>query len=269
MISLIIISYNSAEILINQLGSLLDTRQYQPIIIDNASPDGSAEILRSRFPFATVIALTHNIGYGRAANVGLRSVKSPYALLLNPDLSASVEQIQKLLDHARHDPESAIWGPSTKAADFTGGEPEAVEWISGCAMLFDVRKIHQVGLFDENIFLFFEETDLCQRILDAGYGIKLCRDVYFNHTSGCACPSNPAVEWLKHWHYGWSRCYFYSKHSPLDVKRNPKRQHAQYRWKALIAITKKKRAKYKAQAAGSKAFLDGEKAFLSNGLPNR
>lgn len=268
MLSIIIVSYNSASVLIKSLDSLISSNRYPVIIVDNASKDNSAALLKSRFPVATIKALPQNIGYGRAANIGLQTANTPYALLLNPDLSASIEDIQRLSDYSSKDPETALWGPASRKNDFTKEPPVSVDWISGCAMFFDLKKLSNVGFFDENIFLFFEETDLCKRIRDAGYQIKLCRDIYFDHDSGHACEPSPAVEQLKNWHYGWSRCYYFNKHDPLNRKRTPQKQHAQYRRKSLTALASQKRRKYKAQAQGAKAFLDGEPAFLPDGTPH-
>lgn len=267
MLTIVTISYNSGEVLQKCLAPLIDSGAYPVIIIDNASTDGSAEALRHRFPGARVKALPQNIGYGRAANVGLGMIKTPYALLLNPDLIASSDDVERLLARAQSDPDSAIWGPASRKEDLTGESPQAVNWISGCAMLFDVTKIRQVGLFDENIFLFFEETDLCIRAIDSKFTVKLCKDVFFDHMLGQATTHNPAIEMMKSWHYGWSRCYYFDKRGWVQGKYNPKRQYAQYRFKSIVATKEAKRLKYKAQAEGALAFLRGEKAFLPDGSP--
>jgi GT2 family glycosyltransferase len=247
--------------------SLVRSKKYSTIIVDNASSDRSAEKLRRHFDGIQIEALEKNIGYGRAANVGLRMVQTPYALLLNPDILATPEDVIRLLTHAVGDKCAAIWGPVAGTEELEDSPPEAVEWIRGCAMLFDVAKIRAVGLFDEEIFLFFEETDLCTRVISSGYEIKLCKDVLFEHLLGRSCVSNPAIEYMKGWHYGWSRCYYFDKHMPNIKKRTPERQYFQYRLKALTAIGPEKRCRYKAQADGAKAFLVGEKAFLGDGSP--
>ncbi len=87
-LSLIIISYNSAGIIEQCQRELLDAMPFPTLIVDNASPNQSTTVLKKEFPRAEIIALEQNIGYGRAANVGLRKIKTPYALLLNPDLTA-------------------------------------------------------------------------------------------------------------------------------------------------------------------------------------
>lgn len=270
MLTIITISYNSQHMLTRCLGPLIDSGVYPVLIIDNASTDHSAEALISRFPDAPVKALPKNIGYGRAANAGLDMVKTPYALLLNPDLVASADDIQRLLDHARVDHDNtAIWGPASQQSDFTHEPPQPVKWISGCAMLFNMEKLGEIGFFDENIFLFFEETDLCERALDGGFKIKLCKDVFFDHMRGQATTPSQAIEIMKNWHYGWSRCYYFNKRGIVNGKRNPKRQYVQYKLKSIFATTTAKRLKYKAQAEGALAFLKGKKAFLSDGSPQK
>ncbi|MFA7172427.1 MAG: glycosyltransferase family 2 protein [Kiritimatiellia bacterium] len=269
-LTIIIVSYNSQEVINRCLSPLLNDQAFRFIIVDNASTDNSAERLRLRFPHADILTLPANIGYGRAANVGLHKTTTPYALLLNPDLITTTAEIQKLLGHAlQGSANTAIWGPATKKSDCTDEPPKSVEKISGSAMLFDMAKLNSIGYFDKNIFLFFEENDLCKRAISSGHSIQLCGDIFFDHLLGQGSSPNPAIEYMKSWHYGWSRCYYFNKHEASIVKRRPKRQYAQYHRKALFALNSAKRLKYSAQAAGAKAFLLGEKAFLPNGFPQQ
>jgi len=270
MLSVIIISFNSASIIDACQKELLCSDRFKTIIVDNASPDGSAETLRKRLPNVEVIALEQNIGYGRAANVGLRKVETPYALLLNPDLITTTGEIEKLLAHVKNDTtNTAIWGPATYKKDYTGDAPKNINWISGGAMLFDVKKIKQVGLFDENIFLFSEETDLCERTLAAGHGIKWCRDVFFDHLTGQACPFDPKIEQMKWWHFGWSQCYRMTKNGHCTWLKNPKRKYLTSLLHSLVTLSRSKRIKWQSKATGAKAFIAGEKAFDNDGNPKR
>jgi len=267
-LTIITISYNSQKILSQCLAPLIESGKYPVIIIDNASPDDSESALKNRFPQAKTIALKQNIGYGRAANLGLEMVETPYALLINPDLKAEVEDIQQLLNHALTDSsQTAIWGPASENEDNTGAPPQTVKWISGCAMLFEMDKLRKIGLFDENIFLFFEETDLCERANAAGFTITQCNDVYFEHLLGQASTPSPAIEQLKNWHFGWSSAYFHSKHKLISKKQNPKRRLFTYRRKSIFNLNHTSRIKYKNRANGIRAFLSGEKAFDRQGLP--
>ena len=122
--------------------------------------------------------------------------------------------------------------------------------------------MQEVGFFDENIFLYFEETDLCKRTIESGFLIKLCGHIYFDHKIGAASTPSDHIESLKTWHYGWSKSYYYSKHYD-----KPKKQHLRYNLKRFTATSKIKREKYRHLANGSKAFLAGIPAFDDKGYP--
>lgn len=268
MVSLIIISYNSHRTLEKCLGALIQATKYPVIIIDNASPDGSGKLLETQFPNAVVKTLPQNQGYGRAANIALEMVSTPYALLLNPDLMATGGQIDQLLRRAQSDTnKTAIWAPATLEKDHGKASANEVEWVSGCAMLFEMEKLMEIGLFDENIFLFFEETELCTRTIQAGFGIQLHGDIHFQHLQGQACNPSPEIEALKAWHFGWSRCYYHNKYHPDNKQRSPERQYRQYRRKSLMTFSRQKHAAYLNKSKGVKAFMNGEKAFRENGKP--
>lgn len=268
MLTIITISYNSHGILTRCLDSLINSNTFPVIIIDNASTDGSAEKLKKDYPQAEVVALDHNIGYGRAANTGLQLVQTPYAMLLNPDLYATPESIETLLAYAEQTKNTAaIIAPAVKERDSSEASPEPVKWVSGSAMLFNMASMQKIGWFDENIFLFSEETDLCRRTVAAGFEILLCHTVYMEHLKGRSSPPDPKVEYMKNWHFGWSNAYYSTKHGFATGKKKPSRSARQYRIKALLATNSAKRAKYRARADGVCAFMAGEKAFLPDGTP--
>lgn len=267
-LTVVVVSYNSGEAMTPLLERIAEAPGLRVLVVDNHSSDGTPEQVRARFPKVEVIDAGGNLGYGRAANIGLSRAMGDYALLLNPDLLASPEDIDRLLAHARRDSDdTAIWGPATRAKDHTGAPPRPVHWVSGSAMLFHLAKISRVGLFDENIFLFSEETDLCERTLAAGHGIVLCPDVFFDHKVGQATRPNPRIEYMKWWHFGWSQCYRITKNGHSTLFRNPLRKYLNYRLHSLIATSARKRRKWKAKADGAQAFLRGEKAFRADGSP--
>lgn len=268
MLTIIFISFNSHLIISNCLEKLTNDPAFRIIVVDNHSTDGSAEQIRARFPTVEVIEQAQNIGYGRAANFVLRETATPYALLLNPDLTATPADIRKLLTHAENDTcNTAIWGPATRKKDFANGAPQRVNWVSGSAMLFDVQKIKRVGYFDENIFLFSEDTDLCERTISAGYSILLCRDIFIEHLVGHASTFDPNVEYMKWWHFGWSQCYRMKKNATCTLYKNPNRKYITYRIHSIISTSRAKRMKWRAKADGALAFLRGEKAFKADGNP--
>jgi GT2 family glycosyltransferase len=85
------------------------------------------------------------------------------------------------------------------------------DWIVGALMLFDMTMLRQVGMFDEHIFLFFEETDLCDRMLKAGYKLAICQHAEAEHYPGTSSTTSVQLTKIKAWHTGWSRAYYFNK----------------------------------------------------------
>lgn len=267
-LTVVFVTYNSHMVIGNCLTQLVSDPTLRIIVVDNNSTDDTPRRIRERFPGVRIIEQKQNIGYGRAANLVLRNTDAPYVLLLNPDMITTTAAIHKLLSHAVNDTtRTAIWSPATLKKDYTGEPPQEVKWVSGSAMLFNVEKIRKVGLFDENIFLFSEDTDLCERTIRAGYEIKLCRDILFNHYVGQSSSFDSKIEYMKWWHFGWSQCYRKTKNGHYMLFRNPWRKYFTYRIHSYIATSKAKRMKWKAKADGSLAYIRGVKAFRPDGSP--
>jgi len=269
-LTIISVSYNSASAFLSYWKKFLDTTQFKVVIVDNASCDDSVQILSRTFPGHHMLSLKSNIGYGRAANKGIEQCRSRFALLLNPDLKVSEELVIKLLALAMNDEDNtAIWAPAVAGAAFTGGQPVSVEAVLGAAMLFDLHRMNKVGFFDENIFLYSEETDLCYRTRQKGYEVKLCPGLYFEHIGDGSSAHHHSLVYMKSWHFGWSRCYYLHKHSLYSARYNPARMYRNYRFKSYIGLNSVNRLRYRGQADGIKAFIRGEKAFKADGNPQQ
>lgn len=261
-----IVSYNSHQVLSGCMRELLSEPHYRTLIIDNASSDQSAARLQASFPAVEIIPLPTNIGYGRAANVGMANTKTKYFLLLNPDLEITTSDIDRLLARALGLDESvALLAPAVERRDYLQQGLIAREWVIGAAMLFNLAALSPVGLFDENIFLFSEETDLCLRIRRAGLGIALDSDLFVNHLYRQSTPSSPAIEKLKDWHIAWSSCYVLNKHGMATGKKNPYRLLMIYLFKMLVSTSRFKRARYRGRLSGTWAFITGQSAFQADG----
>lgn len=268
LLTIIFVTFNSREVIQNGLANFAGDHNFKIIVVDNNSNDGTAALVRDLFHEVEVVEQKQNIGYGRAANVALRKTKTPYALLLNADIITTPSDIDKLLHHAVNDvSNTAIWAPTTDSREYSEVPSVQVNWVSGSAMLFDVEKISRIGLFDENIFLFAEETDLCERTIKAGYSIRLCRNVYFRHLSGQSCPPSVKTEYLRWWHFGWSQCYRIVKNGHVTIYRNPYTKYLGYLIHSFTATSRTKRMKWKAKSDGAKAYIRGEKAFRPDGSP--
>jgi GT2 family glycosyltransferase len=268
MLTVVIVSYNSATILERCMDELLLSGAFQIIIVDNNSPDGSADVLRNRYPKTTVVSLNQNIGYGRAANIGIHQADTPYIFLLNPDLCVGLTEITAFMNWIeREKPDAALYAPAVKTRDFLKQGAVAREWVIGAAMLFDMERMKHIGFFDENIFLFYEEKDLCYRIRAAHEKILLCSDFYFKHLKGKGSPHDERIETIKNWHVGWSSIYFLKKHTLDTGKHCIPLLISKYLVKSVFSWSPLKRKKFRVRLTGMKACLQGENAFLPDGTP--
>jgi hypothetical protein len=197
------------------LNSSLHGLMSEVFIIDNASKDNSAEILRSEYPNITLIENKLNVGFGRANNQALPFINSRYVLLLNTDAFVEQDTISKTVKYMDAHPNCGILGvrllgsdgelqPSCrffptpwsifinrtgihrlfknmKTIDEMNWDHASVrdcDWVPGCYYLVRKEVIDQVGLFDPRYFLYSEEMDHCFATKRAGWDVT-----YFPYTS--------------------------------------------------------------------------------------
>ena len=267
-LTIVIVTYNSYQVVTDCLDELLTSKPFPVIVVDNASSDDSGNRLKQQYPHIQLIQSHINLGYGRAANRAIAVTKTPYLLLINPDLKATSQAVGKLFEHMLScNDNTALIAPAVFVADHTQSGMIAKDHVIGAAMLFNLEALKTVGYFDENIFLFSEEDDLCLRIKKAGFMIYLDSDIYIEHLYRQSSIPSQAIEDLKNWHMAWSRAYFYNKHGLAVGKKNPKRMLALYWIKYLLATKKQKKALYKARYKGTMAFLRGRAAFREDEKP--
>jgi N-acetylglucosaminyl-diphospho-decaprenol L-rhamnosyltransferase len=218
-ITFLIVTYNSARVIEGCLKLLPNDQRI--IVLDNGSSDSTLEVV-SRYSHVEIVR-NSNIGYGKAANVGLSMATTPYAMLLNPDVRIDAQSIQVMLANIRKHPDIGMIGANTfhyengqkiyqKQHSYNEQGLCYTGWIVGALMMFNMQALKKVGLFDENIFLFFEETDLCDRFQAAGFKLAICKHAEAEHEWGTSTTSSMRVLKIRAWHSAWSRSYYYRKH---------------------------------------------------------
>jgi len=193
------------------------------IVVDNASTDGSVAMLNAGFPQVRVIANTENLGFTKGNNQGLVIARGAFLLLLNPDTEIQESALFTLIAYAKQNLAVGMIGPqllnpdqtiqpsrrrfptlpvlfleSTWVQKFTprsllkryymedhpDTEVQAVDWITGAAMLTRREVVSQVGGLDEGFFMYSEELDWCKRIKDAGWEIHYLPTARIIHHEG-------------------------------------------------------------------------------------
>ena len=217
------------------------------IFVDNGSEDDSVEQIHRFFPNSSLIANPRNIGFGAANNLALAQVKTPYALLLNPDCLPTPEFLDGMLRAAESFPDAAIIAPHLirrKGAPEVSYRWPSTHWVSrgtkadgpccvgfvcGAVMLLNMEVMKHIGFFDETFFLYYEDEDLCQRVFLNGQQIVLVPEVEITHLSrGSVKGPNPLKsEYIRGYHHAQSKLVFERKYfGAADA--------ARLRWKTLL-----------------------------------
>lgn len=225
------VTCNSAHCVDNLRSSLSAVSHV--VIVDNDSTDGTTEQVQGALPHAIVLRNKKNVGFGAANNIALSIVSTDYALLINPDCLATGKDIAALLDAATKFPEAAIISPILIRRNgdvdvsyrwsrqlWKSKGPEAsgaccVGFVSGAAMLLNMRQMADVGFFDEDFFLYYEDEDLCQRVFAQKKQIIVMPHIQIAHSNRGSVKGTQSLqfEFLRGYHHAQSKIYFHKKYN--------------------------------------------------------
>ena len=166
-ITVVITSFKSEKKIRNCLNSI--DKQCEVINVENSNNQDYKKKIENEFKNVKCILTGENLGYGKANNVGLKEVKTKYALILNPDTKLSNETLEGFLNLANKKKDFAIIGPGIVDGESNSmGEDKVrlVKSVKGYAMFLNLSEFKEIGFFDENIFFFLEEIDLCKRLIN-------------------------------------------------------------------------------------------------------
>lgn len=241
-VTIVVVTYNSAHCL-PMLAPLLSVCP-NVVISDNGSDDDTAIKAQARWPQAKVLAHGRNLGFGAANNRALALVKTPFALLLNPDCEMTQQALQALLAAADDFKDAAVLAPQLMASEdraevnyrwpsacWTSRGPAAegplcVGFVCGAVMLLRMERMTTIGFFDERFFLYYEDDDLCLRLFQARLPMVLCPQVKVLHRSrGSVRGRSPwRSEYLRGYHHAQSKLIFLNKHESLQAAKRLQRQ---------------------------------------------
>lgn len=253
-ISVIIVSYNTADLTAACLESVFASRRisYEVFVVDNASKDGSAEIVKTRFPEFRLIANETNRGFGSANNQALRECTGRYVIFLNPDTAVEPESFFKMAAFMDAHPVIGLAGPKVLNPDGTlqesvsyrypghrlgaadlGSLPGDIACVLGACQIASADLLHEIGGFDEDFFLYGEDQDICLRIRKRQREIGYIDDAVIMHHGGQSeCMILPAEVVRKKIR---GELVFYRKHyRPETVRRLCKKQNRRAYWRILF-----------------------------------
>ena len=204
-------------------------------IIENSSNFFDAVYFRKIRKNIKIFCTGKNYGYGKGHNYGFSKVKNRYVLICNPDVVFKKNYFYNLLKNLKNSDFHMIGSQYSKKEMFKPAyglfhenqvNPnlpkdksgfQKVDWIVGCTILFDLNKFPNKKIFDENFFMFYEETDLCKRIISKNGKIYSGSNLLIKHLGEkSSFATNPSLKIdyikLRNWHLMWSSFYFKKKH---------------------------------------------------------
>lgn len=251
-LTIIIVSWNVRELLerclesvkaeIDRMGA---TYQVETIVVENASADGTAEMVKRGFPWVRLIETAVNLGFARANNLAQRASRSDYYLFLNPDTELANGSLMGLLNFLKENPTVAAVGPALLNPDGTlqnssyptptlGREiwrlmhldrirnhsqypleqwrdsgPREVDVVQGACLMVRTEAMDQIGSFDERYFIYTEEVDLCHRLRQGGWKVYWQPSLSVIHHGGQSTRQASSKMFL---HLYGSKILFFRKH---------------------------------------------------------
>lgn len=223
-ISIIINNYKTRGLLKQCLKGILanpPTVEYEIIVVDNDSRDGTIELVKEKFPSVKLIAAKENLGHQRGNNLGIKNSTGKYVLILNTDIAIINDAIDKMYRFMEGNSRVALLGPRLKnpdgsiqfsclrfptilvpifrrtflgklplakkqiekylMTDFSHDETRPVDWILGSCHLVRRSAIDHVGMMDERLFMYFGDVAWCKEFSQAGYAVYYFADVDIIH----------------------------------------------------------------------------------------
>ncbi len=225
-LGIVVVNYNAGAFILRSLRSAFESAgdaRVEAVVVDNASSDGSTDLVAAEHKDVLVIRNGSNRGFAAAANQGIAATSAPYVLLLNPDAEITAGTLSGLLKVARDHPGVGALGPLIREPDGriypsarkvpTPGEAfghlfmglirpdnrwsraytmagwdrrseRLVDWVSGSCLLLNRSALEGVGVLDEGYFFGVEEVDLCTRMRNAGWDVLFTPELEVLHHRG-------------------------------------------------------------------------------------
>ena len=236
-ITVVILTYKTPKnIILDCLKSI--SKNIKILIVENSEKFINSDQILSEYKNVNIVCTGENLGYGAGNNFGIKSVKTDYILILNPDVICDKNFFSNISDVVKEAKDFSIIGCQylydktfMPAGFFDKNKNEEfieyfknhetndlleVDWVTGCSLLINLKKFKNNLIFDENFFLYFEEFDLCKSLKDKGEKVYSSKKLKIHHLGLKSSVdensvNKKSINRLREWHWMWSSFYFYKK----------------------------------------------------------
>ena len=218
-ITFVIVTFKSEKVIYECINSL--PKDSNKIVIENSKNIKLKQELENKYDNIEVI-INENIGMGASNNIGIKRSKTKYAYIINPDVKFNNNTLENLFKAAESISDFAIISPINSDSNYPNYKKSndsktideniiSVDYVDGFSMLINKEKIQEENFFDENFFLYLENTDLCLRFKKNDQNIYIIKNSIINHLGESSIVSKD-LEYLRNWHWMWSKFYFNKKY---------------------------------------------------------
>lgn len=232
---------------LSSIDKFIEDYAYEAIIVDNFSTDDSVKIIKDNFPSFKLICSQNNLGFGKANNLAVKHSQGEHLLFLNTDtilientpkiLSEYLHQnydvaavgsritfqdssyqlscgnlpnlVVELFDKIRYTLDNKWHSLFSNLHDRLYSKVQEVGWVTGACLMIRRDVFEQIGGFDENFFMYFEDKDICKRVKDLGYKVVYYPKTTIIHLLG---GSSSSIKKGVNKYYRDSQLYYYQKH---------------------------------------------------------
>jgi N-acetylglucosaminyl-diphospho-decaprenol L-rhamnosyltransferase len=217
----IIVTYKSEKIVHSCLDSLPENSN--KIVIENSQNLQLKKDLEITYKNLKVI-INENLGFGASNNLGIKECNTQFAYILNPDVTFKKDTFDNLCKSCLDISDFSIVSPIhsdknypnykiKKKYNFISDNIIEVDDLDGFSMLVNKNNFDESDYFDENFFLYLENNDLCLRVKKNNQKIYVIKNSIIEHRGGASSdPDFSQIEYLKNWHWMWSKFYYHHKH---------------------------------------------------------
>ena len=223
-VTIVITSFNSENQIVNCLNSI--NRKIQTFVIENSNNQNFKTNIEKKYTNVKCFLTGENLGYAKGNNFGLKRVKTKYAIILNPDSQLSPDAVDNFLENSKKIPDFAMIGPFIQEQNElelsdSKIKKELIETqsLKGFALFLNMSQFVDIGFFDENFFIYFEEIDLCRRVRLSKKKIYLDPEIRIKHLGGSShnAAINTEMDLSRNWHWMWSTFYYHKKYNGYIV----------------------------------------------------
>lgn len=223
MLTIVFLSFHSEHHIKRHILEI--DKKFPIIIVDNARNFEFKKKIEEKYSNVKIIISKENLGWAAGMNLGIKESTTDYVMINSPDINISNHNIDKLYIEAKKIKNFALFGPTYldetihknfyKKPNATDSFKDIleVEWIDN-SFIINKKEIENIGYFDENFFMYFENLDFCKRIFDNKKKMFVSKNIKFTHegTSSVNKFYSLEINLSRNWHYSWSKYFFFKKH---------------------------------------------------------